>query len=551
MGRLLETRISASAAVEWGGPPFRSSATGEHQPESTPKRCCRPDGRVRAPAVWLLLLVLLAVGARLPGVGRSLLGPFATKNCVYAMIARNWAHGRAPWFRPTIDQLVGGERGWHLTELPLPAYLPAAGWALLGGSLDTWGRATSIAWSACATVLLYLLMRRTHGAAAALAAGGAFALSPVSIIYGQSFMLESAVAALSILGFWANRRWWRGEGLVWLLVMSVAACLMLLTKPYMVILLAAFAAEASGARGKAAPDGAAIRRWRRKLFLWGIALFLAMLPMVVWCACVWSTSAPGVASSVHIYFSLRRSAADHACGARTLLAAEFYLQAAKNLCGPVLTPLGAALALLGLGRPTWRAYAPWLAACTCLVAALPLKFQELNYYYVVVMPPLCALVGLGFDHARQWLQKQSVIWRCGALSCLIAVVPLCYLRLAWRPAFVTPPEDRMVVAAAAAVRAVSCPADRVITMHGSTLSLLYYCDRAGWAIHARSPKFAQRWTEALAEGARWAIVTQPEQLVHLPQVQTRLATLRLVCAGDGYAIYMIGNTGPSSFRASR
>lgn len=543
MGRLLETPIPGCAAVERPRRTLGGSAGGHYQSEGNSIRRCRSDGPVHATGVWILLLVLLAVAARLPGVGRPLLGPFATKNCVYAMIARNWASGRAPWFRPTIDQLVGGERGWHLTELPVPAYVPAAGWALLGGSLDTWGRAASIAWSACATVLLYLLMRRPHGAAAALAAAAAFALSPASIIYGQSFMLESAVAALSILCFWANKCWWQGEGRGSLFVFSVAVCLMLLTKPYMLIALLPLAAEAWVARGKAVSDGDEMRRWRRKLLVWGMALCLAILPMAAWCAWVWLASEPGTASSAHIYFSLRRSAADHVSGPRVLLADEFYRKALKNLCGPVLAPLGAVLALLGLCRPTWRAYGSWLVASGFLVAALPLKFQELNYYYVVVMPPLCVLVGLGFDHARQWLQTQSVLWRCGALLCLTAVVPFCYLRFAWRPAFVTPAEDRMVLAAAAAVRTASGPADRVITMHGSTLSLLYYCDRPGWAIYARSPKFAQRWTEALAGGARWVVVTHPEQVAHLPQVQKRLANLRLVSAGDGYAIYMIGTDG--------
>ncbi len=541
---LPECLLPTGVAVGPCCPAPSSSAGDSRQALPAPKSSFRTNGRWCTPVAGLLMLALLAVAARVPGIGRPLLGPFATKNCVYAMIARNWASGRAPWYRPTVDQLVGGERGWHLTELPLPAYVPAVGWALLGGSLDAWGRAASIAWSAGATLLLYLLMRRSHGTAAALAAGGAFALSPVGIIYGQSFMLESAVAALSILCFWANKRWWQGEGRVWLLVLSVTACLMLLTKPYMVIVLAALAAEAWVAREKAAPDNAAMRYWRRKLLLWAIALCLAILPTAGWCASVWSVSTPGAASSSHVYFSLRRSAADHASGPRALLAGEFYVQAAKNICGPVLTPLGAALALLGLYRRTCRAYAPWLAACGLLVAALPLKFQELNYYYVVVLPPLCALVGLGVDHAWQWLQKKSDSLRCGALLCLALLVLLFYARFAWRAAFVTPAEDSMVMAAAAAVRSVSRPSERVITLHGSTLSLLYYCDRPGWAIHARSPRFAERWTEALAGGARWAVVTQPEQLAHLPQVQTRLAALRLVGAGEGYALYMVGHAGP-------
>lgn len=487
----------------------------------------------------LLLVVVLAVALRTPGVLRPLLGTFATKNCVYAMIARNWASGHAPWYLPTIDQLVGGRRGWHLTELPVPVYLAAAAWALLGGSLDVWGRSASVAWSAVATGLMYLLMRR-QGPVAALAAGAALATSPISIIYGQSFMLESSVAALSILCIWANREWWQGQGRAWLGLLTLAMAVMLLTKPYMLVLMVPLAIEAWRARQGALP------RWRARFVTWAIALTLSTLPAVLWYAGVWLIAAPGSPAAAHVYFSVRRSVTDHSGGYETLLQGAFYVQAVKNLCGPVLTPLGAALAILGLRGQSARCYAPWLAACLLLAAALPLKFQAMNYYYVVVLPPLCALVGLGCEHAYHWLRGQSAcLRRVGLLAVLLAVL-LGYVRFAWRPAFVTPEEDRMVVAAASAVRAMSHPGDRVITLHGSTLSLLYYCNREGWAIHAQSPRFENRWSEALAGGARWVVATQPEKLARLPQVWARLAELRPVYAGDGFCIYAIGMAGSST-----
>lgn len=509
-------------------------------------------GGLSAPAASVLLLVVLAVTVRLPGIQRPLLGTFATKNCVYAMIARNWASGRAPWYLPTVDQLVGGERGWHLTELPVSVYLPAAAWALLGGSLDAWGRAASIAWSAGAAALLYLLMRRRHGALAAAAAAAALAVSPVSIIYGQSFMLESAVAALSILCIWANDVWWQSGRWSWLGVLALATCVLLLTKPYMVVLVAALAAEgwrAHQSAGWAAaarpatvgcPNGQAALSATRKRAAWALALGLAAAPSVTWCAWVWSLSAPGALPSEHVYFSLRRSASEHSHAHSVLCDQAFYVQAVRNLCGPVLTPLGAVLAVLGFGRRAWRPYAPWLASCLLLVLALPLKFQALNYYYLAVLPPLCALVGLGCENAWRWLQQRSAHVQRAVVLGIVLISTLLYVRFAWRPAFVTPEEDRMVQAAAAALREVSDPADRVITMHGSTLSLLYYCDREGWAINAHSPRFVERWTEAVAGGARWVVATRPGALAHLPQVQTRLAQLRPVRVCGEYCVYLIG-----------
>jgi len=140
----------------------------------------------------LAVLVVLTIALRLPGITRPLLGNFATKNVVYGMIARNWAEGRADLWRPTLDVLRGGQRSWHLVEFPVAAYLTGA-IGRLGGSLDVWGRLQAVAFSVGSVVLMFLFVHRRHGASAAGAAALAMALSPVSIIYGQSFMLEASL----------------------------------------------------------------------------------------------------------------------------------------------------------------------------------------------------------------------------------------------------------------------------------------------------------------------------------------------------------------------
>ena len=114
-------------------------------------------------------LIALTVLLRAPGLGRPLLGDFATKNVVYAMIARNWALGRASFFTPTLDCLADGERAWHLLELPLPAYLAGFCWRICGGSLDAWGRVISVIASVASVLLLYRLARRWHGQRVGLA----------------------------------------------------------------------------------------------------------------------------------------------------------------------------------------------------------------------------------------------------------------------------------------------------------------------------------------------------------------------------------------------
>ena len=141
----------------------------------------------------LLALLLLTVVYRSVGITRPLVGNFSTKSVIYGMIARNWAEDRAGLFYPTMDVLVGGERSLHMLEFSVSTQLTGALWKWFGGSLDIWGRATSIAFLAASVLLLVAMVRRRHGDAAACGAGAMLALSPISVIYGQTFMLDSSI----------------------------------------------------------------------------------------------------------------------------------------------------------------------------------------------------------------------------------------------------------------------------------------------------------------------------------------------------------------------
>ena len=49
-----------------------------------------------------------------------------------------------------------------------------------------------------------------------------------------------------------------------------------------------------------------------------------------------------------------------------------------------------------------------------LVAALPLKFYEMNYYWMAILPPLCVLVGLGGQMLYERLRPGPAPVRRGA-----------------------------------------------------------------------------------------------------------------------------------------
>ena len=228
-------------------------------------------------------MLILTAAVRLVAIDRPLLGNFAAKNVVYAMIARNWAEGRATLWYPTLDCLRGGSRSLHLMEWPASAYLTAGLWRTFGGSLDVWGRAVSVALSVAAVAVLFLLVRRRHGQTAAIGSrlrprpvagrdrrrpelharnlGGVShvgrdllrrPLGTVPIFAAQATSLRRRLAAVR-----------RENGTVpflasgWLLLAGVSLALLLLTKIYMLVLLLPLAAMVLG-RG----DGGRSRRER-------------------------------------------------------------------------------------------------------------------------------------------------------------------------------------------------------------------------------------------------------------------------------------------------
>lgn len=478
-------------------------------------------------ATGLTLVVLLALAMRLLAIGRPLLGVFATKNIVYAMIARNLVEGRASFWLPRVDCLCGGQRGLHLLELPLSAYLAGELWRVLGGSLEVWGRAVSIGLSLAAILVLFDLVRRRHGPSAALGAAMVLALSPVAVIYGQHFMLEASVVFLAVATIDAVDRWLCGRRTVWLVLGGVCFALLVLTKIYMLVLLlpVAYLLFVEGQRLHTDT------RW----IPYGVLLvfFVAALPAIVWVACVMHASSPGGAAAGEVFYSLRDSTGAHRLPSGLLARPDFYRQVFDDLSTVVLTPVAFMLPVVSLLDRRWRHWAVWLVAMGLLVVAMPRKFYEMNYYWLVVLPPVAILAGLGWAWLAERLRPSRV-----AVAMLVALGVVASLRYTAGPLLRTAAEDRAVLPAAEAVRRLSAEGEPVVTMHGSGVDLLYYCDRPGWALEPDEPELAERLVACRRAGARLlAIVDVGRE--ESPDRVGRLLVRVPVAEGEGYRVYAI------------
>ncbi len=465
------------------------------------------------------LLLVLSVAVRVPGIERPLVGNFSTKNVVYGMIARNWAEGRAGILYPTLDCVAGGQRSLHMLEFPVSAYLTAVAWKTLGGSLDIWGRATSVAFTTASVLLLFLFVRRRHGPEAALGAGFCFALSPVGVIYGQSFMLEASLVFFTVATFYTLDRWLAGGRAGWLVLAAACLALLLLTKIYMLVILlplvvAVLCAGLSGRRKSAAI----------------LLLGLAVVPAALWYWHAYRTADPSGPHAGQIFYSVRDSVSVHRPPHPILRSPDFYRQMLDDASGVVLTPIGLMLLLAGFLDRDWRRYAAWLSAICVLVLLLPLKFYEMNYYQMVVLPPLCVVVGLGWRVVQERIRPGRA-----AVAVLLLVGLVFSARYAGRAAFVTPHEDRAVVAAGRAVQRLAGAEEPVVTMHGTAIDLVYYCNRPGWALAPDSPRLEAAIEDCRRQGARYLVVAGPAAESPPPAV----AGLPRVAEGEGYVIHAI------------
>ncbi len=256
-----------------------------------------------------------------------------------------------------------------------------------------------------------------------------------------------------------------------------------------------------------------------------------MIPAALWCTHALRTAAPNSPHRAHVYSSLQGNAQSYRPPDPLLWTADFYRQLLDDLTGVILTPLGFVLLVAGFLNRRWREHAVWLLAMGILVAALPRKFYEMNYYSMAVLPPLCVMAGLGWHVVAERLRPSRT-----ATVGLLLVALVLSLRYAVKPAFVTPEEDRAVVAAGRAVQALTAQEEPVVTMHGATIDLLYYCNRPGWAIAPDTPELDCVLQQCRRQGARYLVVAGPEAISsRVPALEPHTPLLR----GDGFCIYAL------------
>ncbi len=500
----------------------------------------------------LIGILLLAAGLRAAALGQPYLGNFSSYQLISASMSRFFLREHfSGLFMPKIDFLIEGSPGLHLHYFPVASLAAALmSWAL-PLALDITGRLQAMFFSLGTVVLLYAIGLRLRGRAFGLIAALVYAVSPISIIYGQSFMNEAAGVFLVTLSLYAFLRGW-----AWLGVVAIGLSIVTRLNSFYVFLPVLFLWVLR--------DGNF--QWRRA-FSWVLLCALACLLPLAWYGHTYFVPL----TNPHVYICMFPQLGRQMPGAG--LNAEFLAVFAKTLGTLDFTPLGLLLLLIGLGLKGSRTRAhlwilAWFFGVVISFLMIPQKIVDHNFYTLHLIPPAAFLIA----SALQWLYAK--IPRCLFAPAAVLLILSC-LGFAYGPVVNTVlPENQDVMQTAAVANSVLPPDAVIVAARGSANSLLYYCDRRGWdfmtspaqqipyAMHFRwrflSPAERERrekaflvpnaWLEILREqGAEYFIAAGPEEWKDNPAFGEYLQThyRNIAPAGNACVIYDL-RPGPGS-----
>jgi 4-amino-4-deoxy-L-arabinose transferase-like glycosyltransferase len=447
----------------------------------------------------LLGILLLGIALRLFSITTPLLDAHGWRQIDTAAMARYFYQDSLNPLFPQVNW--GGPRGYVESEFPLVPWIAAVLYHVLGPD-DVWGRATNVGFSVALIVAVYMLATRIRGRAAGRAAALLVAVSPAAVYYGRTFMPDTAMLFFSVAALLGVVRYLETDSPRPLMWGSIALALGVLVKLPAVLVLAPIAAAVVQVRGRAAISD------RRLWTAVGGALLVAA---------VWYVHAYSIYRETGLTFGIL------AHPARTypavispgpwpdvfskwstiplLTDAAFYRELLDRLVRLHLTPIGLAVALVGLliWRGKWSLLpAGWLAAMAAFILIAGHGNIAHDYYQL----PLVVIGAMYFGAAaaplfdRDWIRSRigPGWWAPVAAGCIVLGMALLMffesgvIRSHFRIGRLN---TEMLEAGAAIDHAVSSSDALLVVVddYGVTSPvLLYFADRRGWSFGPKDLK---------------------------------------------------------------
>lgn len=423
-------------------------------PDPIPRAGSVPSSRDR----WLHLILLLALALRTYHLNCPPWDYHNWRQTNTLMVARDFArrgfrllHPQVTWVshdRPSDPSYFSG-------EFSIQSVLAALQYRVLGES-DAAARVVVIAFSLLGIYFLYALLDRRAGRQAARLGALVYALLPYHLFFGRVFMpdvpaLTLALGALNELDRWTDDRRWKT-------LLAAAAFMALALLQKLTVIFVALPAlyllwTALGSRLLV----------RRQAYVF---LGIAALPPLAW-----YTHATALAHASG--FSILPMS-DFARGVGRWLQASFAGEALRRLAMEAFSPLGLALAVVGIfwpgqGRAAW-VFRVWATGAVALLILIPESLARNYDDLLMVLPAGAALAGMALA---------ALAARC-RLRPVVTLLLILFVLDAMRSALPLYRPDRSPYDLGVLLNRLTAPQDLIVTESGGSPNVLYAADRRGW-----------------------------------------------------------------------
>jgi 4-amino-4-deoxy-L-arabinose transferase-like glycosyltransferase len=411
-------------------------------------------------------LVALTVALRLYKITQPFIDEWSFKQGTIAMIAENFYRNGFNIFYPQINW-AGPEAGYIGTEFPLVPFLASLLYVPFG--VHEWiGRSVSVAFFAVSLPFFYLLVKKTSKERSAWFAAMIYAVVPLSIFAGRSFISDTTSLSFSVIALYLFCRWpERSDSLALPTAAALTTGLAILVKlPNIIIgvplLYLAWEKYRTGL-------------WRQPK-LWAFAALALGLP---------------AAWYLHAYLVTLHYPPHQFAGSDGVALADpsFYAFIVRRLFTSSLTPLVAAGLLVGLFLPApakyGRVFHWWLLAIGLFVLIAGHGNRH-PWYQLPMVPVAAAFAGRAFDFALgkvRALSGSSIAeWSAGiALSGALALASYVYVKPLYE-SWAMP-----LLNAGHEIDRIASPDALVVYALDGDSSGIYYSKRKGW--HAMDSSF--------------------------------------------------------------
>jgi len=430
--------------------------------------------RVNLSKYALLFIILLGLLLRLRGLFSPILDLYSSRQEQCAMIARNFFRHGYNIFHPEVDWFGPFNSSWRL-EFPLVSYLAALLYSIFGIH-EFLGRIVNIVFSLGSIYLIFQLTKNLFNKKTAIYAGFLFAVSPLGVYFGRTFIPNTIAIFFSIASLYYFYQWLKSDYRFYYILAFIATLLSFLSNLSTLYLCLPLLYLAYS-------------KYRNRIFTkFSIYLFFSFTILV---SLSWYVKA---SLDVTAFIANKTNLG-------ILVQPAFYRRILENLGLLILTPIGAFLAVLGCGlsinkREEYLLHL-WLAAI--IIYTLCASEQNyIHYYYQLPFVPIFSIFAAkAIDRlSRPELWKESlflkvnpnlIIW--GAMSCILITG---YIVI--RPFYKW---DANIYRVSKIINAITEKDAIVIAGRGGHQASLYYTDRKGWQTNDVKPVGSLSYSWAL------------------------------------------------------